>query len=69
MFSTGKDKLRQRAKTVTRTYTVNRFRPLARRLLSTCRPQRVDILARKPWVLFRFTFETVVKFFFIFFSH
>ncbi len=33
--------------------TVSRFRPLARRRLSTFRPPLVFIRSRKPWVFFR----------------
>ena len=33
--------------------TVSRFRPLARRRLSTIRPFLVDIRTRNPWVFFR----------------
>ena len=32
---------------------VSRFRPLARRRASTCRPERVAMRARKPWVRLR----------------
>ena len=35
-------------------YTVNRLRPFARRALIVLRPARVDILARKPCLRFRF---------------
>ncbi len=36
-------------------HTVRRFRPLARRRLSTRRPAAVRIRRRNPWVRFRFT--------------
>ena len=34
-------------------YTVNRFRPFARRRFNTFRPPLVFIRSRKPWVFFR----------------
>jgi hypothetical protein len=40
-----------------RTAIAMRLRPFALRLLITARPPFVAILARKPWVLTRFTSE------------
>ena len=39
-----------------RAYGVSRLRPLPRRRLSTCRPARVRMRARKPWVRARLRF-------------
>lgn len=46
-------------------YTVNLFLPFARLRLRTSLPPLVDILTRKPWVLFRFVLLKFVRFFFI----
>jgi len=47
-------------------YTASLFLPLARLLLRTNLPPLVDILTRKPWVLFLFVLLKFVRFFFIF---
>ena len=46
-------------------YTVNRFLPFARLLLSTARPPLVAIRTRNPWVRFIFVLLKFVSVFFI----